>query len=489
MTDDTARLLFPAIRWDRDAGSYDAYRPTLDRGRELGVGGYIIFGGPAEAVRELTAELREGSPHPLLIGADLERGAGQQFQGAVSLPPPGALAALDDEALTRRAGELTAREALAMGINWVYAPVADLDVEEANPIVGSRAFGADPERASRHVRAWTEGCRTGGALSCAKHFPGHGRTTSDSHLQLPTVDATRSELEAADLAPFRAAIDAGVDAMMTAHVAYPALDPSGTPATLSRPILTGLLREGLGFDGVVVTDALIMEGVRGGGVSEGDAAVRAVSAGCDALLYPRDLDAVAAALADARADGSLAADRVADAVDRIRMAAEAVAGHTAERAEDGDPGRLWGRNGDREWALSVAERAIETLRGEPAVGPAVELLTVDDDTGGPFPTGPRETFGESLRAAGVSVVDVARPTGSHPLVVALYADIKGFKGRPGLSQAAVETVGSAVANPQGATVVLFGHRRVAPGVPGGNVLGAWGGEPLMQEAAARCLTR
>lgn len=486
---DTARLLFPAIRWDRDTASYDAYRPVIQRGVELGVGGYIIFGGPAEAVRELTAELRARSGHPLLIGADLERGAGQQFPGATPLPPPATFAELDDETLSRRAGELTGREALGLGINWVYAPVADLDLEPENPIVGSRAFGSDPERASRHVRAWVEGCRGAGALACAKHFPGHGRTTSDSHLQLPTVSASAKEMET-DLAPFRAAIEAGVDSIMSAHVAYPQLDGSGAPATLSKPILTGILRERLGFDGIVVTDALIMEGILGGGLTEADAAVRAVEAGCDALLYPEELEGVAAALERARGTDALPEARVAEALERIRRQAERLAEYRGSvSAGEAERGPEWGRDEDRSWALSVAGRSVGVLRGEPRPGSAPELLTVDDDVGGPFPAGPRESFAAALGRAGIPAVEVDQPTGTRPLVVALYADTKGFKGRPGLSQSAVERLGSVVHSPMGVTVVLFGHPRVAPQVPGGNLLGAWSGEPLMQEAAAVWLGR
>lgn len=478
MTSDTARLLFPAVRWNADDASYDAYRPTIQQGRELGVGGYIIFGGTADAVRDLTAELRDGSPHPILIGADLERGAGQQFRGATALPPPAALARLDDLDVTRRAGQLTAREALAMGIDWVYAPVADLDLEPENPIVGSRAFGDDPTRAARHVVAWIEGCRAAGALACAKHFPGHGRTTADSHLQLPTVEVSEDELET-DLVPFRAAIEAGVDSLMTAHVAYPALDPSGAPATLSRPILTGLLRERLGYDGLVVTDALIMEGVTGGGGGEPEAAVRAVAAGCDALLYPRDLAGIARALETARG-GALDEALVAGAVARLEAAARHVAGGA------GGAG-TWGGDDDAEWALGLAARALDPLRGRPRCGGSVEVMTVDDDVGGPFPVGPRGAFPAALREVGVQVREVGRPTGELPVVIALYADIKGFKGRPGLSEAAIETVAAAVTEPRGATVVLFGHPRMAAQTPGADVLCAWGGEPLMQRAAARWL--
>src|SRR6185295_8272390 len=138
---------------------------------------------------------------------------------------------LRDEAVTERVGELTAREARALGVNWIYAPVADVDLEPENPIIGVRAFGTEPAAVAAQVAAWVRGCRRGGALSCAKHFPGHGRTVGDSHIERPTVSASREMLEA-DLEPFRAAVEAGVDSMMTAHVAYPALDAEGAVATL-----------------------------------------------------------------------------------------------------------------------------------------------------------------------------------------------------------------------------------------------------------------
>ncbi|MFW6080091.1 MAG: glycoside hydrolase family 3 protein, partial [Gemmatimonadota bacterium] len=305
---DVARLFFPALRADEDGG-FDGSSVRIDEALERGVGGFILFGGDAGRVRELTRELHRRAARPLLIGSDLERGAGQQFAGATPLPPAAALGAIDDPAVTRRAGELTAREARALGIDWVYAPVADVDVEPRNPIVGTRAFGETPERVARHVAAWVEGCRAGGALSCAKHFPGHGRTVTDSHMELPRVDAERDVLES-DMRPFIAAVRAGVDSIMTAHVAYAALEPTGGPATLSRAIVSGLLRGAIGFDGVVVTDALIMEGVQAEGAGEAGAAVAATAAGCDALLYPRELAEVAAALERAIERGTLPAERV-----------------------------------------------------------------------------------------------------------------------------------------------------------------------------------
>lgn len=490
-----ARLFFPAIRWD-DTRGFDASRPEIDAALDLGVGGFILFGGTAEAVASLTADLQRRSRHPLLIGADLERGAGQQFRGATSLPPLAVFGALDDVALSRRAGRLTAAEARALGVNWVYAPVADLDVESENPIVGTRAFGSDPARVARHVQAWIEGCREGGALACVKHFPGHGRTTADSHLGLPRVAASRSTLEA-DLTPFRAAIDAGVDAVMTAHVAYPALDPSGLPATLSRPMIQELLRDGLGHRGLVATDALIMKGVLEG-AGEAEAAIRALAAGCDVLLYPRELDATLRAVGVA-SGGRLRASRVREALARIDAAVERAAVLAAQGdgdAASGSTGRLPGRSAeelpdgdDAAWALDVAVRGIQPVRGEPRCAMDVDVVVVDDDVGGPFPLNiPRGVFADALASAGVRVHAVEQATGERPVMVALFADIRGFKGRPGVSAEARRRVDAAAAAAP-SVVVLFGPPRLAGEVAGPAVLCAWGGEPLMQQAAALWLSR
>jgi beta-glucosidase-like glycosyl hydrolase len=495
-----ARLLFPAIRWATERDDWSAPDPAL---AELGVGGWILFGGTAEAVAELTARLRAASPHPILIGADLERGAGQQFTGATPLPPAAALASLDDLDATRRAGALTGREAVAVGVDWVYAPVADVDVEPDNPIVGTRAFGTDPDAAAAQVAAWVQGCRSAGAMACAKHFPGHGRTTTDSHLGLPRVDADAATLEW-EMTPFRTAIEAGVDAVMTAHVAYPALDSGGAPATLSRAILA-TLRNRLGFAGLVVTDALIMEGAKGqsgpGADDAAVAAVQAVAAGCDALLYPPDPVAAAEALERARGR-TLPADRLDAAIGRVRAAAEAraesrvgaddgpapasgiEAGAGTDAATRADP-RV-GRRADRSWALELAVRTVHAVRGEAVVGGSFELLTVDDDLGGPHPAPARSTFRATLTKAGRAVVPVDAP-GGGPTVVAVYADIRGFKGRSGLSESAKSAVRRAVAAAPSCLVVLFGHPRLAEELPGENVLCAWGGEPLMQEAAAAAL--
>lgn len=480
---DIRELLLPAIRWDAKAG-YENQRALIEQALELGVGGFALFGGEVEEVAKLTSELRERSKIPLLIGSDLERGAGQQFQGATGLPPLAAIGFLDDVEAVRRAATISAREARAVGVNWIYAPVADVDLEPDNPIIGTRSFGGDVAQVSRNVAAWIEACQSEGVLACAKHFPGHGRTTSDSHATLPTVTLDAEQLRATDLAPFRSAIAAGVAAVMSAHISFPALDPSGAPATLSRRILGDILRDELGFDGLVVTDAMIMEGVLGEG--EAKAAVRALSAGCDLLLYPTDLGAVADAVQGALDKGELDAARIRASADRRTT--------HARNAWQGKPDvSLLGE--DRAWAEELAQRVIHEVRGEvPGPLTAVELTIVDDDIGGPYPPPSREPFSTELRACGAATRRTGKTGDAATAVIALFGDIRSWKGRPGYSAASLDAVRAAVAGArerrQETVIVQFSHPRLAASIEADvPIVCAWGGESAMQHAAARWLTR
>ena len=478
-----SRLLFPDLRHRPDSG-FEHERERVRSALELGVGGFIVFGGTVETVGPLTRELRERSRHPILVGSDLERGAGQQVAGLTSLPPLGALGWLDELPALYGAGRLTAAEARSVGIDWIYAPVADLDVDPDNPIVATRSLGGDADRAARGVMAWIEGCAHGGGLACVKHFPGHGRTTTDSHVGLPVVDAGRREM-GRDLVPFAAAVSAGVPSVMTAHVAYPALDPSGAPATLSRPIVTELLRETLEYGGVVVSDAFNMGAVTRREGGEAAAAVAAVAAGVDALLHPSDPRGAAEALDGAVARGDLDRDRLDEAVHRIEALARA-----AQGAEVPSPPPH-----PAHWAAAMARRTVHPIRGEAPrlAGSGVRVVVVDDDLGGPGPAVPRDVFPRVLEGGGARVLpwptDGTPPDDGARTVVAVYAEPRGWKGRSTLSDGAVAAVRSTLADADdGVVVVLFSHPRNAAAVPPGvPVLCAWGGEPLMQEAAARVL--
>ena len=176
-----------AIGWDRDFG-WAGTREAIDQALAVGVGGFLIRGGPRFEVAQLSRALHAHSPVPLLVGADLERGAGERFPGAVSFPPAGALASLGDPDIVRRVARITARDAREMGLNWALGPVCDLDLGNGNPIVGARGFGADAQRVAELSAEWIDACQAESVLACAKHFPGHGRTTADSHLALPVLD-------------------------------------------------------------------------------------------------------------------------------------------------------------------------------------------------------------------------------------------------------------------------------------------------------------
>ncbi len=286
------------------------------------LGGVILFNGAWPETRATLLDLQRaalrGEPsRPLLVMTDMERGLGQQVAGATTFPHARAFAALDEaEAMTERFARTSAREALACGVHVTFAPVADVDRNPANPVISIRAFSGEAERAAALAAAYVRGCRAEGLLSTAKHFPGHGNTAEDSHAVLPTVPDPRDVLDTTDLVPFRAALAAGCELVMTAHVAYPALDPSGRPATLSAPILRGLLRDELGFGGVVISDSLHMGGIQAEGQTEAALAVEQLRAGVDLLLDAQDPEAMIEGIAAAVEMGSLSEDQLDHALAR-----------------------------------------------------------------------------------------------------------------------------------------------------------------------------
>jgi beta-glucosidase-like glycosyl hydrolase len=478
---EVAALLAPVVRAD-SSGSFQGERSRLERALAAGVGGVVLRGGTQDAVRALTKELRQRSRVPLLIGADMERGAGQQFTGATGMPPLRAIAALNDREALRRAAKLTAREARTMGVNWAFAPVCDLDVVLANPIVGTRALGSNAQEVASLASDWIDACQSEGVLACAKHFPGHGRTTTDSHSELPVVAASRSELFEQDMVPFRAAIESGVASIMTAHVSYTALDPSGVPATRSREILQWTLRQQLKFEGLVVSDSLEMAGFAVG-VDEGDAAVQAIAAGVDVLVAPPDFEATTRTLERALRSGVLQSERVHQALRRRLKWAQWASPPNEYRKP---------ALADIAWAAQLAERVVHVVRGRvPRLTTGVDVLVIDDDRGAPDAP-PRAALCEALRAAGTDArsVDRFEPASARAMLLALYGDIRPRKGRASYSAETRDAVNAALADAYQALVVQFSHPRLVTELPAArNVVSAWGGDRAMQEAAARWLAR
>ncbi|MDR0310831.1 MAG: beta-N-acetylglucosaminidase, partial [Acidobacteriota bacterium] len=241
----------------------DAFKKVEKLVRENHIGGLALFAGNVYESAILLNEFQEISKLPLLVSSDFERGAAFRIEDATSFPWTMALGAADSEDLAYRQGLVTARESRAMGVHWIFAPVMDVNNNPDNPVINIRAFGSDPGKISRLGVAFIRGAQAGGVLATAKHFPGHGDTNIDSHVGLPILEAGMDHLESIEFVPFRRAIEAGVDAVMTAHIAVPQLTKNKkTPATLSHEILTGVLKNSLGFRGIVVTDSLEMDGIK-----------------------------------------------------------------------------------------------------------------------------------------------------------------------------------------------------------------------------------
>jgi beta-glucosidase len=481
-----AQLLLPVLRWTPGRGFSDE-RPRIDAALEMGVGGFQLVGGEQDVVRALAKELQLKSKHRLLIAATLERGAGQQFSGATGLPPLAAIVAMGDIELLRRAARLTAREARTMGVNWNLAPVCDLDLLAENPILGTRAMGSDARAVATLVTAWIEACQAEGVLACAKHFPGIGRITTDPACALPVIAFAADQLKEQDLHPFRAAIAAGVASVMSAHVAYTALDSSGAPATLSREMLQWLLRQQLKYDNLIVSDALTMAGVQPGH-DVAHAAVLALRAGCDVLLDPGPLDATLDALERAAADGTLEPERIRQA-SRRRL----------KWAQWASPPNDWRRpsGADTAWGALLADRVLRIERGPlPALGTVTEVVIVDDDIDVNTAMVPTTALTEALRAGGHDARDATAPTvaSGGPLVIGLFSDYMPMKSRSTLLPSTVEQVRSLIEQARAlqreVILVGFGDPRFAAQltfvVP---TLVAWSGDRVMQQAAARALLK
>ncbi|MET9293980.1 glycoside hydrolase family 3 protein [Streptomyces sp. NPDC003077] len=393
------------------------------------VGGIIYFGwahntrDPHQIADLSNGIQRAGAaqrvPVPLLISVDQEHGIVARIGApATLLPGAMALGAGGSSADARTAARIAGAELYAMGIRQNYAPVADVNVDPANPVIGVRSFGSDPKAVARLVAAQVAGYQSAGVAATAKHFPGHGDTNTDSHDDLPYIRHTAREWERLDAPPFRAAIAAGIDSVMTAHIVVPAFDPAEDPATLSRPILTGILRERLGFDGVVVTDSLGMQGVR---KKYGDArvAVLALKAGVDQLLNPPDLAVAYNAVLKAVRDGELSEEAIDEKLWRILELKERRGlferPYTTHRAVD----RTVGVRRHLAAADRIADHTTTLLVNEDELLPLSRrtrhrLLVVGADPASPSGTGgpPTAVLAKSLTELGFEAT--ALSTGAAP---------------------------------------------------------------------------
>ncbi len=336
----------------------------------LGVGGVILLGGSAGEIAIRSQQLRNWAKIPLLIAADIEEGVGQRFSGATQFPPLMAIGAIAEknpslaQHYAAQMGAITAQEALAIGINWVLAPVVDVNNNPDNPVINVRAFGGTPETVSQLATAFIQGAKAYPVLTTAKHFPGHGDTATDSHLDLPVLPHSAARLAAVELPPFKAAIAAGVDAIMSAHLLIPSWDAE-QPATLSREILTDQLRQHLGFEKLIVTDALVMGAI----ANHYDAAVApvlAVEAGVDILLMPVDPQKAIEAVCAAVESGRIPQERIRASVERIWQAKRQLegAGEAGEQRSSTVGEKQETRDLTRQLALGDAINTVEQILQE-----------------------------------------------------------------------------------------------------------------------------
>jgi beta-glucosidase-like glycosyl hydrolase/uncharacterized protein YbbC (DUF1343 family) len=340
-----------------------AARELVEAVRDQGVGGVILMRSEAGTIPGLVNELQAEARIPLLVAMDMERSLSfRVFRGSVDLPYAMAIGATGSADAARFFGEVTAREGRALGIHWAFAPVLDVNNNPDNPVINIRSFGEDPQLVARLGVAFIEGARSGGLLTTAKHFPGHGDTAVDSHVDLPVISGNRERLDTVEWPPFREAIAAGVDSVMVGHVAVPALDPSGRPATLSSTLNADVLRDEMGFRGLIVTDAMDMEGV--GSAWIGEATVDAVRAGADVILMPPDLRVALQSLIRGVEEGLLEEGRIDQSVRRI-LETKASLGLRKNRLVDPKAGALdVGRPEDVRRAREIAEASITVVRNE-----------------------------------------------------------------------------------------------------------------------------
>ena len=439
---------------------------------EQGVGGVLVRGGSPNEVAALTNELQRLARVPLLVSADYERGLRMQMKYGTPFTTNMALGATGDTEAAYRQGKVIAEEARAIGVNWLYGPVADINNNPDNPVINIRSFGEDPRRVAEFVAAMVRGVRDGGALATAKHFPGHGDTAVDTHIGMAAIRADRARIDRVELVPFRAAIEAGVDSVMTAHVALPDVAGDSLPSTLSPKMTTALLRGELKYGGIVVTDSLGMGAITKG-YPGGEAAVRAILAGADVALTPPDPKGAIDALEAAVKDGRLSEARVEESVRRL-LAAKYRLGLARQRFVDPSAvNRVVERPENVREAQRVAEASMTLLRNRGDVLPldplraATTLFVVvaadeDEEEGRVFiPQVQRRAKGARVLRIGPRAASaeheaaLAEAPKAERVVVATFVKRAASKGTVALPEAQAELVRKLVATKKPLLVIAF----------------------------------
>ncbi|MDX2192315.1 MAG: glycoside hydrolase family 3 N-terminal domain-containing protein [Gemmatimonadales bacterium] len=505
--DKAAQLLMPWI--SGRAASDTAVTAAAERrwADSLRVGGVIVSIGPSAQIAARLDDLQGRAPLPLLVGSDLEGGSAMRITDGTAFPTAMGVAAGGREADAEAMGRITAREARAVGIHLVFAPVADVNSNPDNPVINTRAFGEDAALVARYVRAHARGLRAGGALAVAKHFPGHGDLAVDSHLRLGVIAADSATAWTRELRPFRAAIAAGVTGVMTAHIALPALDSGRVrAASLSPALTTGLLRERLRFRGIVVTDALDMAGAAPDG-DPAEAAVQALEAGADLLLMPPDPAAALDALVRAVETGRVPEARLDASVRRLLALKRRLGLFRDRRVPLARVSGVVGAPAHRVAADSAAARSVVLVRDDGTVlrlraAPArlLVLACVSDpkatDSTGVVLAAALRLHGHDVTLARVAgAPDSARADSLAAAAAAVEAVVIASgdrwatsRGRLGLPEGTVALLGRLRAE-RPAVLVALGSPYVLRQLPDvGAYLVAWSSAPASERAVAAALS-
>jgi beta-N-acetylhexosaminidase len=467
------------------------YKELLHEVEENHVGGLIVgtSRGPLGIKRSqvyptavITNELQQRAKVPLIVGADFESGTGMRLDEGTSYPSAMAVAATGEPRFAYDIGKAIAIEARAAGVHWIFAPDADINNNPDNPIINVRSFGEEPKTVAEYAAQFIRGVQENGGLATAKHFPGHGNVSVDSHLALATVPGDRDELDANELVPFRAAIRAGVGSIMPGHLAVSALEPNPSiPATLSSKVLTGLLRGEMKFRGLIVTDALDMGGVTSM-YPPGEVAVRSVEAGADVLLMPPVPDAALAGLEDAFESGRIPTKRIDESVRRI-LSAKARLGLNRDRFVDvARLNQTFGRPEFEAEAQTIADRGVTLLRDSPRILPLdatrplrvlLVALSADPD---PFPgetlepeIRPRVDALSVLRAdtrfKSVATLRLPPPDSYDAAIAALFVRVADRKGNVGFPEDQKAFMNQLLASGKPVVIASFGSPYLIEGFP------------------------
>jgi len=497
-----------------DSREYDGLRAWVV---DAGVGGVVLSVGLPHSYAAKANALQRMARVPLLVASDMENGPGMRMSGiwafpfllpqggGTAFPPLMALGAVGSDSLAYALARATADEARAVGVQMTFGPVLDVNSNPLNPIINTRSFGEDPAAVARLGRAYLRGARDGGLLTTAKHFPGHGDAATDSHLDLPAITGDRARLDAVELAPFRAAVDGGVDGVMTAHIAaVGVLGADAPPATLSPYFMTGVLRREMGFQGVLYTDALDMGGVVNR-YGDADAAVMSVEAGADVLLMPRDVHLAIESVVAAVRSGRLTEARIDESVRRILRQKARAGLHRSRLVPLDSVERRVGTRAHEELAREIAARSITLVRdvnGAVPLSPSVRRLLVVTYADAADPVAGAE-FVRALAGPGRTVdavrMDVrttadelaglrARVDSADAVVVAAYVEPLARAGTITTRGAFAGWVDEVARGGKPLVAVSFGTPYLLasfPRVPA--YLLAWGGMDVCQEAAARAL--